>query len=216
MREWICGRTSKTVSVVASIGPRISGFARRVPTWPVYVAGLIPAVLLVYAVLTNQLGIEPVKKLEHELGELSLKFLLASLCITPLLRFARINLIKFRKALGLLAVIYLTFHFLVWLILDLQLRWGLIGAEIVKRPYLTVGFAAFLMLLPLAATSWQGAVRRMGALAWARLHRLVYPAVILGGIHFVMQEKVWDAESLVYLGLAIGLVGVRLAWIRRW
>lgn len=204
------------MTVITAIGPRISGMARKLPTWPVYVLGLVPAGWLVYAALTNQLGIDPVKQLEHDLGLLSLRFLLASLCITPLLRFARINLMKFRKALGLLAVIYLTLHFLVWLLLDLQLRWGLIGAEIVKRPYLTVGFVAFLMLLPLAATSWQGAIRRLGVATWGRLHRLVYPAVILGGIHFVMQEKVWTTESLIYLALAVGLVATRLTWIRRW
>ncbi|WP_371155420.1 protein-methionine-sulfoxide reductase heme-binding subunit MsrQ [Jannaschia sp. 2305UL9-9] len=204
------------MTVITAIGPRISGMARKLPTWPVYVLGLVPAGWLVYAALTNQLGIDPVRQLEHDLGLLSLRFLLASLCITPLLRFARINLMKFRKALGLLAVIYLTLHFLVWLLLDLQLRWGLIGAEIVKRPYLTVGFVAFLMLLPLAATSWQGAIRRLGVATWGRLHRLVYPAVILGGIHFVMQEKVWTTESLIYLALAVGLVATRLTWIRRW
>lgn len=204
------------MSDAVAIGPRISGVARKVPVWPVYLLGLVPAGWLVYAALTNQLGIDPVKQLEHDLGLLSLRFLLASLCITPLMRFARINLIKFRKMLGLLAVIYLTLHFLVWLVLDLQLRWGLIGAEIVKRPYLSVGFVAFVLLLPLAATSWQGAIRRMGAVAWARLHRLVYLAVILGGIHFVMQEKVWTKESLIYLAVAIGLVAIRLEWIRRW
>ncbi len=199
-----------------AIGPRISGVARRVPTWPVYVLGLVPAGWLVWAALTGALGIDPVKTLEHDLGILSLRFLLASLCITPLFRLARVNLLKFRKALGLLAFIYLTLHFLVWLLLDLQLRWGLIGAEIVKRPYLTLGFAAFVMLIPVAATSWEGAIRRMGAVAWGRLHRLVYPAALLGGVHFVMQEKVWTTESLVYLAIGVFLVGSRSLWIRRW
>jgi len=72
------------------------------------------------------------------------------------------------------------------------------------------------MLLPLAATSWQGAIKRMGPQAWARLHRLVYPAVILGGIHHVMQEKVWLSEALIYLAAAVGVVGLRSLWIRRW
>lgn len=186
---------------------------RKLPTWPVYLGGLALAVWLVFAAGQS---IEPVETLEHSLGIWSIRFLLASLCISPLMRFARLNLIKFRKALGLLGFGFLTGHFLVWLLLDLQLRWGLIGAELAKRPYLTVGFAAFLLLIPLAATSWQGAIRRMGAQAWGRLHRLVYVAVILGGGHFVMQEKVWTTESLIYLGLAIGLVSLRLIWIRRW
>ncbi|UWQ18536.1 sulfite oxidase heme-binding subunit YedZ [Jannaschia sp. M317] len=196
-----------------AVGPRVSGAIRKLPTWPVYLGGLALAVWLVFAAGQS---IEPVETLEHSLGIWSIRFLLASLCISPLMRFARLNLIKFRKALGLLGFGFLTGHFLVWLLLDLQLRWGLIGAELAKRPYLTVGFAAFLLLIPLAATSWQGAIRRMGAQAWGRLHRLVYVAVILGGGHFVMQEKVWTTESLIYLGLAIGMVSLRLIWIRRW
>lgn len=199
-----------------AFGPRISGWLRRVPTWVVYLAGAVPGLLLVMAIFTGGLGADPVRTLEHRLGLLALQFLLASLCITPLLRFARINLVKFRKALGLLAFGYVVMHFTVWLLLDLQLRWGLIGAEIVKRPYLTLGFAAFLALIPLAATSFQKAKKALGAQGWARLHRLVYLAMILGSVHFVMQEKVWTTESLLYLTLAIVLVGMRLLWIRRW
>ena len=196
-----------------AIGPRISGAARKLPTWPVYVAGVLLAAVAIWDGIS---AIDPAEKLSADFGILSLRFLLASLCITPLLRFARINLTKFRKPLGLLAFGFLTIHFLVWIFLDLGLRWGLIGAEIVKRPYLTVGFAAFVLLIPLAATSWQGAVRRLGAQTWGRLHRLVYVAVILGGIHFVMQEKIWTTESLIYLAIAVGLVALRFTWIRRW
>lgn len=189
---------------------------RQVPVWPVYVLGLVPAAWLVFATLTGRLGFDPVRTLEHDLGLLSLRFLLASLCVTPLMRLTRVNLIKFRKPLGLLAFVYVALHFSVWLGLDLQLRWDLIGAEIVKRPYLTIGFAAFVMLIPLAATSWRGAIRRLGAQTWGRLHRLVYPAALLGAVHFVMQEKVWSVESLIYLGIAVGLVASRLMWVRTW
>ncbi|TFL19179.1 sulfite oxidase heme-binding subunit YedZ [Jannaschia formosa] len=197
-----------------ALGPTLSGLARKLPTWPVYVLGLVPGGVVAWNGVTAVA--DGVDVLLHGFGELGLQFLLASLVVTPLLRFARINLVKFRKALGLLSVLYLSLHFAVWLLLDLQLRWGLIGSEIVKRPYLTIGFAAFVMLLPLAATSWQGAMRRLGAAGWARLHRLVYPAVILGGIHHVMQEKVWLTEALVYLAAALLLVGLRGLWIRRW
>ncbi|CUH38838.1 Flavocytochrome YedZ [Jannaschia seosinensis] len=197
----------------AAIGPRISGVARKVPTWPVYLGGIGIGAWEIWQGLN---AIDPVDALSLGLGMLSLQFLLASLVVTPLMRFARINLLKFRKALGLLAFGFLTLHFLVWLVLDLQLRWGLIWAEIVKRPYLTVGFAGFLLLIPLAATSWQGAIRRLGARTWGRLHRLVYLAVILGAVHFVMQEKVWTMESLLYLTAALFLVCVRIVWIRAW
>lgn len=204
------------MSGAAAIGPRISGFARRLPTWPFYILGALPPIWLVYAGSIGSLGVDPVKAIEHQLGIWSLQLLLASLCITPLLRFAKINLVKFRKVLGLLAFAYIVLHFLVWLLLDLQLRWGEIGADIVKRPYITVGFAALVLLVPLAATSFQRAMKALGPQGWARLHRLVYVAVLLGAWHFVMQEKVWTAESLAYLAAAIILVGMRLIWIRRW
>lgn len=187
--------------------------ARRVPTWVVYLLGLIPGV---FAILDAFSMVDPVEKLTHAMGLIALQFLLASLCVTPLLRYARINLIKFRKALGLLAFGYLILHFLVWLLLDLQLRWGQIGADIVKRPYLTLGFAAFVLLIPLAVTSFQRTMKWMSPTAWTRLHRLVYLTALLGGVHFVMQEKVWTTESMVYMALAILLVGLRFTWIRRW
>lgn len=204
------------MTAIATFGARLSGVARKVPTWPIYLAGMIPGGWLIWEAVFAGRYIDPVQALEHQLGLLSLQFLLASLTITPLLRFARINLVKFRKVFGLLAFGYLTLHFLTWLFLDLQLRWGQIGADLVKRPYITVGFVAFLVLIPLAATSWKGAIRKMGAQAWARLHRLVYAAILLGAVHFIMQEKVWTVESLTYLTAAILLVGMRLIWIRHW
>ena len=187
-----------------------------VPTWPVYVLGVLPIVWLFWAAVEGRLGVDPVKAMEHRAGLWSLQLLLASLCITPLMRFGRINLLKFRKVLGLLGFGYLVLHFLIWVLLDLQLRWAEIGTDLVKRPYIVVGFIAFLCLVPLAATSWQGAIRRMGAVAWGRLHRLVYLAVILGAVHFAMQSKVWTAEVVAYLAVAVALVAARGLWIRRW
>ena len=204
------------MSVATTFGPRVSGWARKVPTWVIYVAGVLPGIWLVWAGVTGGLGVDPVKAMEHRAGLWSLQFLLASLCVTPLMRFARLNLVKFRKALGLLGFGYLVLHFLIWVVLDLQLRWGEIGADLVKRPYIVVGFIAFLALVPLAATSWQGAMKRMGATAWQRLHRLVYLSVVLGAVHFVMQSKVWTVEIAAHLAIAVGLVALRLAWLRRW
>lgn len=201
------------MGLAATYGPRVTTLARKVPTWTVYVLGAGPGAWVIWQGVFAGAYVDPVEALEHEFGMLGLQFLLASLAVTPLLRFARINLLKFRKALGLLAFGYVVLHFLVWLTLDLQLRWGLIGAEIVKRPYLTVGFASLLLLVPLAATSWQGAVRRLGAQAWNRLHRLVYLAIILGAVHFLMQEKVWTWEAAIYLALALTLVGLRAFWL---
>lgn len=192
------------------IGHRISGRLRKVPTWPVYLLGLLPPAWLLYQGITGGLGVDPVKVMEHQLGIWALQLLLAGLCITPLMRFVRLNLLKFRRAVGVLGFLYIVFHLVVWLVLDIQFRWGEIWADIVKRPYITVGMAAFVLAIPLAATSWNGAVRRLGAATWGKLHQLTYVIVLLGAVHFILQEKVWTIESLLYLGLGIGLVGLRL------
>ena len=202
------------MSTVA-IGPKISGYARRLPEWPFYVLGVVPAAWLLWRGIDGQLGVDPVKAMEHQLGLWGLQLLMASLCITPLMRFARINLVKFRRPLGLLGALYVLFHFLVWLLLDLQLRWSQIGEELTKRPYIVVGAIALVLLLPLAATSWQGAMRRMGATAWRRLHMLSYVIVPLGAVHYMMQEKVWTPQLIAYMSIAFGLVALRMIWIRR-
>ncbi|WP_244901247.1 sulfite oxidase heme-binding subunit YedZ [Jannaschia aquimarina] len=189
---------------------------RQVPAWPLYVLGALPGIWLVWAGINGGLGVDPVKAMEHRAGLWGLQFLLASLCITPLLRLGRVNLMKFRKPLGLIGFGYVTFHFLIWMALDLSLRWGEIGADLIKRPYIVVGFLGFLALTPLAATSWGGAKRWLGTQAWCRLHRLVYVAVILGAVHFVMQAKVWTMEIIAYLAVTGGLVGLRLIWLRSW
>ena len=186
------------------------------PTWPIYVLGTIPGLWLIYAGLTGGLGVDPVKAMEHRAGLWSLQFLMGSLTITPILRFGRVNLIRFRKALGLLAFGYLVLHFLVWMFLDLQLRWDQIGVALTKRPYIIVGMVAFAILVPLAATSFRRAKVWLGGTAWNRLHSLVYVSVILGAVHFVMQSKTWTPEVMTYLAIAIGLVAMRLLWIRQW
>lgn len=188
---------------------RINRLARRLPVWAVWLAGALPAALLIAAVAGNRLGVDPVKALEHELGLWALRFLLASLAVTPLMRLG-LRLMKFRRALGLLGFVYVLAHFAVWIALDMGLRWGQIAEDLWKRPYILVGFAGLLMLIPLAVTSSDGALRRMGAAAWRRLHRLAYPAIVLGAVHFVMIGKVWTAESLIYLAITGGLLAVRL------
>ncbi len=188
---------------------RLNGLARRLPTWPVYLAGAIPFALLLWGAVMNRLGADPVKTLELELGIWGLRFLIASLAITPLAQFG-LRLVKFRRALGLLGFFYILLHFVVWMALDLALRWNLIGAELVKRPFIVVGFAALVLLVPLALTSWNGAIRRMGAAAWKRLHRLAYAAILAGGVHFVMIGKVYTVESLVHLAIILGLLALRL------
>lgn len=182
--------------------------ARRVPTWVVYLALALPAPWFFWQGLTGGLGVEPIKALEHEYGELALKLLIAGLCVTPLRRFAGLNLLKFRRAIGLMAFYYVTAHLLVWLLLDVQLL-GQIWADIVERPYITVGMAGFALMIPLAATSNNRAVRALGP-RWRRLHRLTYVVALLGALHFVMLTKGFQLEPLIYMGLVLVLLALRM------
>lgn len=147
---------------------------------------------------------------ERSLGEWALRFLLASLAVTPLRRLG-LNLLKHRRALGLLAFFYVALHLAVWLWPDMGLRWPQIWADIAKRPYILLGMAGFLCTAPLAATSTNAAIRRMGAVAWRRLHRLAYAALALATLHFVTLSRVWTAELVLYAALAVVLLGVRVA-----
>lgn len=198
------------MTVTQNINDRL----RHVPTWPVYVLGALPPVWFLYLGLTGGLGVEPIKELEHRLGEIALQALIATLAVTPLRRFTGIVLVKFRRALGLIAFYYVTCHLLVWLFLDVQI-WSQIWGDILKRPYITIGMAAFVLLIPLAVTSNNFSIRKLGAPRWRRLHRLGYAAAILGAVHYVMLTKTWQAESLIYLGAVIALLLARLRVSRR-
>lgn len=193
----------------------INGTLRRLPTWPVWVLGFVPAAWLTWLLLSGGLGVDPVAVYERELGLLGLQFLLASLCVTPLQRLAGINLIRFRRALGVMAFVHVALHLLVWVVLDKQFWWAEMGRDLVKRPFIVVGMLAFVLMVPLAATSTDGAIRRMGAAAWRRLHRLAWPAAILGAAHYLLVVKSWPIEPILYLIAALGLVGLRLIWLRR-
>lgn len=184
--------------------------ARRVPAGSLYFIGMIPLIWLIFQSFTGGLGIDPVKALEHRLGEIGLQILLATLAISPIRKYVGVNLIKFRRALGLLTFFYVTLHLSVWLLLDIQLLWGQIWADILKRPYITIGMAAYVMMLPLAITSNNRSVSSMGAPAWRQLHRLTYPAALAGALHFVMVVKGWQIEPFIYLGIALALLLLRV------
>ena len=188
---------------------RVNKLARRLPTWVVYLLGLVPLAFLVWGAIFGGLGPDPVKAIERGLGERGLQFLLASLAITPLRRIG-LNLLRFRRALGLLSFLYVSLHLAAWIWLDMGLRWGEMLADLTKRPFVILGMVGFLALIPLAATSWNGAIRRMGPAAWTRLHRLTYVAILAGVLHLVLLSKVWTIEVLVYFGLGVGLLALRL------
>ncbi len=188
----------------------LSPYVRRVPVWLVYLVGFLPGVWVWYAAFNNKLGADPLAALEHETGIWALRFLIAALVVTPLLRLTRLNLIKFRRSLGLLGFYYAAMHLVAWVWLDRGFSWDAIWTEIVKRPYITIGMAAFLILVPLAATSNSFAVKRLTNAAWRRLHWWAYPATLLGAVHFLMVVKRWPPEPLIYLGIVVVLLAWRL------
>ena len=176
----------------------------------IYVVGMLPAVWYFYLGITDQLGADPQNTLERILGLWALRFLILSLAVTPLRRLGGPNLIRYRRTLGLLAFYYASLHLTVYLLLDQGLDLAAIWADIVKRPYITVGMFAFVILVPLAVTSNNAMIRRLGGAAWQRLHRLVYVAAAAAAIHFVMVVKAWPPEPLVYASIVAALLLFRL------
>jgi sulfoxide reductase heme-binding subunit YedZ len=161
------------------------------------------------------LGANPIDEIMDRLGDWGLRLLLATLCVTPLaVELRKPWLVGLRRMLGLFAFTYLSLHFLNWLVLDQWLDVQAIAADIAKRPYITVGFAAYAMLVPLAATSTAGWMRRLGR-RWHRLHRLVYPAAILGCTHFWWQVKADWREPAVYALALLLLLGWRIRRARQ-
>jgi len=176
----------------------------------IYVVGMLPAVWYFYLGITDQLGADPQNTLERILGLWALRFLILSLAVTPLRRLGGPNLIRYRRTLGLLAFYYASLHLTVYLLLDQGLDLAAIWADIVKRPYITVGMFAFVILVPLAVTSNNAMIRRLGARAWQRLHKLVYVATAAAAIHFVMLVKSWwTPEPAIYATLVAALLLMR-------
>lgn len=192
---------------------RANRLFRRVPTWAVYLAGVLPFAWIVWLAVTGGLGADPVKAIELRLGELGLQFLIGGLVITPL-RWFGLNLIKFRRAVGLIAFFYIAMHLSAWVVLDMGLRWEEMANDLVKRWYIIIGMAGFVAMIPLAITSNAASVKRLGAAAWNRLHKLTYFAVLAGAVHYVVLVKAWPIEPLLYLGAAILLLAAR-AWKAR-
>jgi len=189
------------------ISDKINQAVRRVPPWTIYILGAGHIVWLVWLGATGGLGVEPINALERVLGETGLKLLIAGLAITPLRRYAGINLIRLRRAIGLTAFLYIAVHLTVWLVLDVQ-SFARLWSDILKRPYITIGMLGFVLMIPLAVTSNNWFVRKLGPV-WRRLHKLTYVVAVLGALHFVMLAKGFQIEPLVYMALVVGLLALR-------
>jgi len=182
----------------------------------IYTGGMLPAVWYFYLGVTDQLGADPQNTLERVLGLWALRFLILTLGITPLRRLGGPNLVRYRRAIGLIAFYYAALHLTVYTVLDRGLDLAAIWADIVKRPYITVGMLAFTILVPLAVTSNAPMIRRLGGAGWQRLHRLVYVAAAAAALHFIMLVKAWPPEPLIYAGLVALLLLFRLGvWAQR-
>ena len=189
----------------------------------VFVVCLLPAAWVVFAIAsdffsgTRLLGSNPIKEAEHFTGRWVLRFLMFTLAVTPIRQTLGWNwLQRYRRMLGLFAFAYATMHLSIYFFLDLELAWGDLWADIVKRPYITIGMAAFALLVPLAVTSTAKMVKRLGGKRWAALHRSIYVIVVLGTIHFWMAVKRDITLPLIFALIFAVLLGYRVvAWRRR-
>jgi methionine sulfoxide reductase heme-binding subunit len=175
----------------------------------VFLLCLVPLGILVARALTANLGANPVEFIQHATGDWTLRFLVLTLCITPLRKLLKLpDLIRFRRMLGLFAFFYACLHFLTYLGPDQSFDLAAIWKDVAKRPFITVGFAAFVLLIPLAITSTAGWIRRLGGRRWQMLHRLIYISAICGVIHYY-----WLVKSAVLRPLTYGaIVAVLLLW----
>lgn len=187
----------------ASWIPRVKPF--------VFLACLIPALLLGWDAFTGGLGVNPIEDITHRTGDWALRFLLVTLAVTPLRWLAGWNgLVRFRRMIGLFAFFYAVLHFSTYLVFDHFFDLLLIIDDVAERRYVTAGFVGFVLMIPLAVTSTQGWIRRLGR-RWAVLHRLVYASAVAGVVHFLWLVKIDIGEPLIYAVILAILLGARLA-----
>lgn len=200
------------------IGQRIRTVGEPRAFAALLVVGLtVPAVLAIVGAYSDILygtrffGSDPVKEIEHFLGRWTLRLIIATLCVTPLRQITGWNwLARHRRTVGLFAFAYVTLHWMTYAFLDVQLDWAALTKDLLERPYIYLGMTALLCLAALAATSTRGMMRRMGGRNWNRLHALIYPAAILGVIHYGMAVKKDLTYPLEYAAAVTVLLGWRL------
>jgi sulfoxide reductase heme-binding subunit YedZ len=180
----------------------------------VFTAALVPTVWLIWAALTGNLTANPIQELEHQTGLWVLRFLIITLAITPLRRLTGWNdLIRFRRMMGLFAFYYACLHLLCYVVLDQFFDLKTMVVDIAKRPYITVGMTAFLLLLPLALTSTAKMIRRLGGQRWRRLHQLIYVAAGCGVIHYWWLFKADISSPAKYAAIIGALLAFRLVYL---
>jgi sulfoxide reductase heme-binding subunit YedZ len=184
---------------------------------PVFLLCLVPLGMLAGRAFTGNLGANPVEFIQHSTGDWTLRFLVFTLSITPLRKLLKLpDLIRFRRMLGLFAFFYACLHFLTYLGADQSFDLSAISKDVVKRPFITVGFTAFVLLIPLAITSTAGWIRRLGGRRWQMLHRAIYISAICGVIHYYWLVKSAVLRPLTYAAIVAVLLLWRLGdWLLR-
>lgn len=179
--------------------------------WAVSLACLLPLLWLVWRGYQGELGANPIEKVIRNLGVWGLRLLIVGLTITPLARLLKQpRLIRLRRPIGLFAFGYILLHLSTYIGVDQYFDWQAIWKDILKRPFITIGMAAFVMLIPMAATSFNAAIRRLGPLNWRRLHRLIYLIVPMGVVHYYLLVKADHRPPLVYGAIVLALLGYRV------
>jgi len=188
----------------------IPRLVRRVAKPVVLLACLVPLGMIVADALLDRLPAEPIKDITHRTGFWGLTFITITLAVTPLRRITRWNWVAgYRRMLGLIGFSYICVHFLIYLVLDQFFAWSYILEDIAERPYITVGFTGFVLLIPLAVTSTAAAVRRLGK-KWVTLHSLIYVTALAGVVHFMWSQKADVLRPTIYGLVLIGLLVMRL------
>ncbi len=179
----------------------------------IFASCLVPFARLVWRAFAGTLGVNPIETITHSTGWWTLALLLVTLSVTPLRKLLNAPwLLRLRRMLGLFAFFYACVHFTIWLVFDHFFDWRAVAADIVKRPYITVGFTAFMLLIPLAATSTNSMVRRLGAAQWQRLHRFVYLIAVFGVLHFLWLVKKDIREPAIFAAVLALLLAARVVY----
>jgi sulfoxide reductase heme-binding subunit YedZ len=189
--------------------PALPARLKPASVWALYALGLTPGLYAFYLGLYGGLGADPVREFEHLLGTWALRFLCAGLVITPIRDLFRVNLIAYRRALGLIAFYYVLAHFAVYLTLDRGLILSSILGDILKRPYIMLGMVGLLILIPLALTSNRWSIRKLGS-RWNELHKLAYPLLLAALLHYLLSLKSITLEPVIYTVIVAVLLGYRL------
>ena len=183
---------------------------RSLPVSILYCILPIPIPLYFYFGIVNRLGPDPLKYLEHKYGELGLILLLVTLSISPILKYTKINLVKFRRCIGLVAFYYIISHICVYLFLDIGLSMDILISDLKKRYYIIAGFFAFVTLIPLAITSNNIALRKLNFRTWKKIHNFIYVALMLSIFHFILMSKTWTGELYFYIALTVFILILKI------